>query len=223
MNYVLAIDTTSGTSVSLHHDGELLAKVEDLNSMKHAETVAAAMATVLEQARVQPSKISAVVVGRGPAPFTGLRVGIAAGIMFAEGSGAKLFGVVSLDGIAKQALEQPEIADSLSADSPLLVTADARRSEVYWALYSGLNRNGVPVCIDGPGVMKPAELEALLLERGLTPVRTDLRIAGSQLAALLAAQLKDGSASHDVTALYLREADATVPKDLRAAGKKVSG
>ena len=111
----------------------------------------------------------------------------------------------------------------MSADRPLLVTADARRSEVYWALYSGLNEHGVPVRIDGPGVIKPAELEELLAARGIDPIRTQLPVAASQLTALFEAQLTDGSASHDVTALYLREADATVPRDLREAGKKVSG
>ncbi len=221
MNYTLSIDTSAGTSVSLHHNGRLVAEVEYLENMKHAERIGASIAEVLKGAGVEPKRISAVVVGRGPAPFTGLRIGIAAGMMFAEGSGAKLFGVVSLDAIAKAALEA--LAAQVSADRPLLVTADARRSEVYWALYSGLNEHGVPVRIDGPGVIKPAALEELLAARGIDPIRTQLPVAASQLTALFEAQLADGSASHDVTALYLREADATVPRDLREAGKKVSG
>ena len=198
-----------------------IATEADLENMKHAERIGASIAEVLKTGGVEPKRISAVVVGRGPAPFTGLRIGIAAGMMFAEGSGAKLFGVVSLDAIAKAALEA--LAAQVSADRPLLVTADARRSEVYWALYSGLNEHGVPVRIDGPGVIKPAALEELLAARGIDPVRTQLPVAARQLTALFEAQLADGSASHDVTALYLREADATVPRDLREAGKKVSG
>lgn len=231
MNYTLSIDTSAGTTVSLHHDGVLLAEVEHLENMKHAERIGSAIAEILAGAKVEPKRISAVVVGRGPAPFTGLRIGIAAGMMFAEGSGAKLFGVVSLDAIAKAALEGAKgddsvgqaLASQVSAEHPLLVTADARRSEVYWALYSGLNEHGVPICIDGPGVIKPAELEEMLVERGIDPIRTNLPIAARQLTALFEAQLADGSASHDLTALYLREADATVPRYLRDAGKKVSG
>jgi tRNA threonylcarbamoyl adenosine modification protein YeaZ len=208
----------------------LVAEVEYLENMKHAERIGASIAEVLKGAGVEPKRISAVVVGRGPAPFTGLRIGIAAGMMFAEGSGAKLFGVVSLDAVAKAALDGSTQSSggsaqttTVSADRPLLVTADARRSEVYWALYSGLNEHGVPVRIDGPGVIKPAALEELLAARGIDPIRTQLPVAASQLTALFEAQLADGSASHDVTALYLREADATVPRDLREAGKKVSG
>ena len=231
MNYTLSIDTSAGTSVSLHHNGRLVAEVEYLENMKHAERIGASIAEVLKTAGVDPRRISAVVVGRGPAPFTGLRIGIAAGMMFADGSGAKLFGVVSLDAIAKAALDGASgsspvgqsLSSEVSADYPLLVTADARRSEVYWALYSGLNEHGVPVRIDGPGVIKPAALEELLATRGIDPIRTQLPVAARQLTALFEAQLADGSASHDVTALYLREADATVPRDLREAGKKVSG
>ena len=230
MNYTLAIDTSAGTTVSLHHNGVLLAEVEHLENMKHAERIGSAIAEILVGAKVEPKRISAVVVGRGPAPFTGLRIGIAAGMMFAEGSGAKLFGVVSLDAVAKAALDGSTKSSgcsaqttTVSAERPLLVTADARRSEVYWALYSGLNEHGVPVRIDGPGVIKPAALEELLVARGIDPIRTQLPVAARQLTALFEAQLADGSASHDVTALYLREADATVPRDLREAGKKVSG
>ncbi len=231
MSYTLAIDTSAGTSVSLHQGGKLIAEVEYLENMKHAERIGSSIAEVLKVAGVEANRVGAVVVGRGPAPFTGLRIGIAAGMMFAEGSGAKLFGVVSLDAIAKAALEgtaadgssgQP-LAALVSAETPLLVTADARRSEVYWALYSGLTSNGVAICIEGPGVIKPAALEAMLQERNIQVQRTSLPIAARQLTALFEAQLGDGSANTDVTALYLREADATVPRDLREAGKKVSG
>ena len=127
--------------------------------------------------------------------------------------GAKLFGVVSLDAIARTALEH--------AAGPILVTADARRSEVYWAVYSGLSANGAPIMIEGPGVCKPAELEAKFSGKSLA--RTDAKISAAALGRVFDAQLIDGTATHDVTALYLREADAVAPKDLREAGKKVSG
>ena len=61
-----------------------------IQDLQHAERIGASIAEVLKTAGVDSGRISAVVVGRGPAPFTGLRIGIAAGMMFAEGSGAKL-------------------------------------------------------------------------------------------------------------------------------------
>lgn len=217
MSKILAIDTSSGTSVALVENGKLLAEHNVADTMKHAELIGTAIADVLTRAKVKPNQLMAVVAGRGPAPFTGLRVGIAAATMFAAGAGLKLYGAVSLDAIALEALQ----GSAASKNEPLLVTADARRKEVYWALYSGLNEHGVPVRIDGPGVMKPDELEEYLVNRNVHPLRTNTSISATNLARLVEAELRSGAASQDVTALYLRPADAVEPK--ARIGKAVSG
>lgn len=217
MSLILAIDTSSGTSVALFENGQLRAEHSVPDTMKHAELIGAAIQDVLSQAFVHPSQIMAVVAGRGPAPFTGLRVGIAAATMFAAGCGIKLYGAVSLDAIALAALTNLEV----SKNTPLLVTTDARRKEVYWALYSGLDDHGVPVRVDGPGVMKPSELEEYLLDRNVHPITTEIPISATNLALLAEAQLRSGTISEDVSALYLRAADAVEPK--ARIGKAVSG
>jgi tRNA threonylcarbamoyl adenosine modification protein YeaZ len=217
VSLILAIDTSSGTSVALVENGKLLAEHNVADTMKHAELIGSAISDVLTRAGVKPNQLMAVVAGRGPAPFTGLRVGIAAATMFAAGAGLKLYGAVSLDAIALQALQ----GSLASKNEPLLVTADARRKEVYWALYSGVTEHGVPIRIDGPGVMKPAELEDYLVNRNIHPIRTDDAIAAVNLAFLVEAQLRSGTESEDVTALYLRPADAVEPK--ARIGKAVSG
>ncbi len=217
MSIILAIDTSSGTSVALVENGQLRAEHNVPDTMKHAELIGAAIQDVLSQAFVHPSQIMAVVAGRGPAPFTGLRVGIAAATMFAAGVGVQLYGCVSLDAIALAAL--PGL--SVTKTEPLLVTTDARRKEVYWALYSGLDAFGVPIRVDGPGVMKPQELEEYLVNRNVHPVTTDLQITASNLALLAEAELRSGTISEDVSALYLRAADAVEPKN--KFGKAVSG
>ena len=217
MSVILAIDTSFGTSVALVENGKLLAEHNVADTMKHAELIGAAIADVLARSNVKPNQLMAVVAGRGPAPFTGLRVGIAAATMFAAGASLKLYGAVSLDAIALDALQ----GSAASKNEPLLVTADARRKEVYWALYSGLNEHGVPERIDGPGVMKPDELEEYLTNRNVHPTRTDVSISAANLALLVEAELRSGTASEDVTALYLRPADAVEPK--ARIGKAVSG
>lgn len=217
MSLILAIDTSAGTSVALVENGVVRAEHNVADTMKHAELIGAAIADVLSQGFVHPAQIMAVVAGRGPAPFTGLRVGIAAATMFATGAGIKLFGGVSLDAIALAAL--PKL--SVTKSEPLLVTTDARRKEVYWALYSGLDGHGVPIRIDGPGVMKPAELEDYLVNRNVHPVTTDEGVTAASLGLLLEAQLRAGTATEDVSALYLRAADAVEPK--ARIGKAVSG
>jgi tRNA threonylcarbamoyladenosine biosynthesis protein TsaB len=224
MGHLLAIDTSSGTSVAVLKDGIALAEIEIADTRSHTESIGDAINNALKQAGVSPNRIHAVAVGRGPAPFTGLRVGIAAAIMFAEGVGAKLFGIVSLDAIAKQEFgaRSAELGVDLTA-GPLLVTSDARRSEHYWALYSGLDRHGVPVCIEGPAVNKPADIQALLAERGIHAATTSLAISARAIGELFEAQAAAGTLSHDVTALYLRNPDAVEPKNLRDFGKRVSG
>jgi len=217
MSLILAIDTSFGTSVALVENGEVRAEHNVFDTMKHAELIGSAIADVLAQAFVQPSQLMAVVAGRGPAPFTGLRVGIAAATMFATGVGVKLYGAVSLDAIALAALGK----GSASNQEPLLVTADARRKEVYWALFSGVDEHGVPIRIDGPGVMKPAELDEYLVNRNVHPITTTEPVTAANLGLLLEAQLRAGSATDDVSALYLRAADAVEPK--ARIGKAVSG
>jgi tRNA threonylcarbamoyl adenosine modification protein YeaZ len=233
MGHVLAIDTSSGTSVAVLKDGIALAEIEIADTRSHTESIGDAIKDALTKAGVAPNRITAVAVGRGPAPFTGLRVGIAAAIMFAEGVGAKLFGIVSLDAIAKQEVEARlvvtggaghAVSDAVSAseNQPLLVASDARRSEHYWALYSGLDRHGVPICIEGPAVNRPADIEATLAERGISPATTSVLISARAIGELFEAQAAAGVLSHDVTALYLRNPDAVEPKNLRDFGKRVS-
>ena len=217
MSLILAIDTSFGTSVALIENGQLRAEHNVADTMKHAELIGSAIEDVLAQAFVQPSQLTGVVAGRGPAPFTGLRVGIAAATMFAAGVGIKLYGAVSLDAIALAALK----SSPATPEKPLLVTADARRKEVYWALYSGVTEHGVPIRVDGPGVMKPDELDDYLVNRNVHPQQTSEPITAANLGLLVEAQLAEGSETTNVTALYLRAADAVEPK--ARIGKPVSG
>ena len=217
-NWLLSIDSSAGTTVAVLEGGIQRAEINIPDNMSHAESIARAIAEALATAGIKASQVSSVAVGRGPAPFTGLRVGIASAMMFAEGAEARLFGVVSLDAIAKAALEDSALLASLSAETPLLITADARRSEVYWALYSGVTKAGAPIRIDGPGVMKPAALEELMQQQGLRPIITSLPVSATKLGQVFEAQLIDGTADADVTALYLRAPDA-VP----TPAKKVTG
>jgi tRNA threonylcarbamoyl adenosine modification protein YeaZ len=219
-NFTLCIDTSAGTTVAVLQGGEVLSEIHFDENMKHAERIGEAISQAIADAKTTPKRINSVVVGRGPAPFTGLRIGIAAAEMFAEGVGAELFGISSLDAIAHAAFQERKTA-GLSESKPILVTADARRSEHYWALYSGLTKNGAPILLEGPGVAKPAALDEKFAGQDLE--RTTIKISAVDLGKVFDAQILDGTASHSVEAMYLREADAVAPKVLRDFGKKVSG
>ena len=224
MTPFLAIDTSGGTSVALVHNGQALAEVVISDPMGHSENIGEALVEVLHEAGLKPHELGAVVVGRGPAPFTGLRVGIAAAIAFAEAIGKPLLGVVSHDAIARDFFDTISDSDRAAIDSGarLLVTTDARRKEVYWSLYSGLDSHGAPVCVDGPNVEKPHELQDLLDQKNVQRITTDIALSAVSLAQVAAAHLGSGRQLNDVTALYLRAPDAVEPKAHGKFGKQVS-
>jgi tRNA threonylcarbamoyl adenosine modification protein YeaZ len=205
---LLAIDTSAGTAVAVLVDGVVASESYDANSMQHAEQIGIQIQQGLEAAKKKSSDVSAVAVGVGPGPFTGLRVGIAAAKMFAQGISAPLIGVGSLDAIV--------LAESLI--EPTLVLTDARRSEVFFGLYQGKTSAGVPKTLIGPGVKKQAELEVQLQAAGHSYVLANTQVSAANLGLLALAQLSEGTASSSVVANYLRAPDA-VP----AKGKKVSG
>ncbi|MEY4452625.1 MAG: hypothetical protein RIT51_303 [Actinomycetota bacterium] len=213
---ILAIDTSAGTSVALIENGELRAEITIDDNMRHAEVIGETIAQLLATTNTKPHQINTVVAGRGPAPFTGLRVGIAAATMFSVGAGAKLFGICSLDAIAFNELSRGEA-------HKLLVTADARRKEVYWAIYEGLDKDGVPIRTHGPAVNKPQDLEELLKEQNLTTVHAQAKMSAKDLGLLAHNLQKANRLEPDTTALYLRAADAVEPKAHQRFGKAVSG
>ena len=204
---VLALDTSQGTSVAVIVDGEVAAEVTESNPMRHAENIGTLIANCVEQAAIKPAEVTDVAVGIGPGPFTGLRVGIAAAKMFAAGSKANLHGVGSLDAIAY----------GLDLAEPTLVIADARRSEVYYALYQGKSANGIPRALLVPGVSKQADLEARLQAESQPYQLVSEPVSAAALGLLAIAQLVEGGPGL-AQANYLREPDATY-----ASPKKVSG
>jgi len=205
---VLAIDTSQGTSVALLTDGKVVAEAADSNPMRHAENIGTLIASCFEQAGIKPAEVTDVAVGIGPGPFTGLRVGIAAAKMFAAGSKANLHGVGSLDAIAF----------GLELLEPTLVLVDARRSEVYYGLFQGKSKHGIPKPLLVPGVSKQADLEARLQAQAQSYKLISQPVAATSVGLLAIAQLSEGFAGLAVQANYLREPDATF-----ANPKKVSG
>ena len=188
---VLALDTSSAVSVAVVEDdvpggvplrrGDgVLAARRVLEQRRHAELLAPLVVEVLALSGVDRRDLTAVVVGTGPAPFTGLRAGLVTARTFAMALGIPVHGVSSLDALAAEAASEL----GLPSGSTVLVATDARRHEVYWARYRvawggahasdpsssdvgedlvGTWPAGPPVVlVDGPGVARPAELAAEL-------------------------------------------------------------
>jgi tRNA threonylcarbamoyl adenosine modification protein YeaZ len=148
---LLAIDTSTSAITVCLHDGEKPVTATVLDARAHAEHVAPLIERVLAETGHAPTDVTDVVVGTGPGPFTGLRVGIVSGLVFAHARGIPVHGVVSLDALARQA------ADA-GVEGDLLVATDARRKEVYWARYAvGAGR---ATRVTDPAVDRPADLPA---------------------------------------------------------------
>lgn len=145
---ILAIDTAAArTSVTIIESGQIkFAEFHD-GAMSHG----AALPALVERA-IAGREITEVLIGMGPGPFTGLRVGITFAQTFAWARNIPIRGFCSLDAIAAQ-VSEPDF----------IVAIDARRKEIYWARYT----NGIRV--EGPAVDSPADIE----NRGLKII-TDL-------------------------------------------------
>jgi tRNA threonylcarbamoyl adenosine modification protein YeaZ len=203
---LLAIDSSAGTSVAVvDRDYGVLASRSVLDPLRHAEVIGELLAEVLAESGADVSALSAVAVGLGPGPFTGLRVGIAAGRAFALAAGKPVVGVVSHDAIA--------LAHYAGGGwGELLVTTDARRRELYWSHYAGLDELGVPRRVAGPAVAKPDAVPA-------GGRRIDATEVPAESLGLLAERLRaSGRASTGLEPLYLRSPDVTL-----AAPKRVTG
>ena len=148
MTITLAIDTsTSRTSVAIIEDGSILWSGHRDGATEHGPALPS-----LVQDGIKGFAINEVVVGMGPGPFTGLRVGIAFAQSFALARAISVRGVCSLDAIAAQVDEKD-----------FIVTVDARRKEVYWARY----KNGVRV--GEPAVSFPADVSGAPIHPDLYP------------------------------------------------------
>jgi tRNA threonylcarbamoyl adenosine modification protein YeaZ len=153
MSKVLAIDTsTSRTSVAIIEDSKVL-----YNGFRDGATAHGPSLPALVQEALAVSDVDEVVVGMGPGPFTGLRVGIAFAQSFALAREIPVRGVCSLDAIAAQIQE-----------NDFIITVDARRKEVYWARYT----NGVRVT--DPAVNFPAEVTGAAIHADLFPEMVSL-------------------------------------------------
>lgn len=181
---------------------------------RHGELLAPLVSAVVAEAGLVMGDLDAVVAGTGPGPYTGLRVGLVTAVSLADALGVPAYGVCSLDGFAA------------AADGVVLVATDARRREVYWAVYAQGAR------LSGPAVDKPSAAADAALALGATTARgagarlydLGLPVVGGGspdpvlLVAAVADQLRAGTPGGPLTPLYLRRPDAVEP----GAAKPVS-
>jgi tRNA threonylcarbamoyl adenosine modification protein YeaZ len=193
---ILAIDTSAGTSAAVFDGANRLSFINFDDRFGHAENIGLAIQAVLKEARIVPADLTLVAIGRGPAPYTGLRVGIAAGIAMATALDIQACGVITLNAVARK-----------HPVGKILVVADAKRKELFIAGFQ-----------DGEQVISPSVSTRQDLENHLgfqqVSGECDASLIGGY-AVFAADQKLDLT---DTSALYLRSPDVTP-----SAGKRVTG
>ena len=154
---LLALDTsTPAVTVALHDGNRVVFERVSVDARRHTELVAPAIADALAEAGAERGDLSRIVVGVGPGPFTGLRIGLVTARTLGAALGIPVDGVCSLD----------IVAAAVAVDEPFVVVTDARRREVYWAAYSPRDDAGHVRRTDGPDVVRPADVATELPAAG---------------------------------------------------------
>ena len=199
---VLGVDTATVVCVGLAIEGAAVSVAQVDDRMAHVEQLTPLIRRVCADAGVAPTELTDVVVGLGPGPYTGLRVGIVTARVLAEIAGARLHGICSLDVIAAQfATKVPS--------GEFVVATDARRKEVYWARYAGDGTR-----LEGPAVNAADEVPRLpTVGPGtvLYPDRLEAVDGPATLDPAVLASVGPRLVNAGVEPLYLRRPDAAEP------------
>ncbi|MEU8581576.1 tRNA (adenosine(37)-N6)-threonylcarbamoyltransferase complex dimerization subunit type 1 TsaB [Streptomyces abikoensis] len=215
---LLALDTaTPAVTVALHDGESVVAESTQVDARRHGELLLPAVDRVLREAGTKLDAVTGIVVGVGPGPYTGLRVGIVTAATFAATLSVPVHGLCTLDGIAYASGQH-------GLTGEFVVATDARRKEVYWARYADARTR-----ITEPAVDRPAELTerlagltavgagAVLYRDAFSDVREELpqHQSAAALAALAAEKLRTGGEFLPDQPLYLRRPDAQVPANYK--------
>lgn len=211
---LLAFDTATGlVTLALHDGAEVIAEYASEQRMQHGEQLAPLIDRALADNDLMRQDLTAIGVGVGPGPFTGLRVGLVTARTLGYVLQIPVYGVCTLDVLAVEAVETGAVTGDF------LVATDARRKEVYLASYASSGERTL-----GPEVRKPADVATdlpVVGEGGVLYPEAFPGAVGPRMPS--AGWLAQGIAEEraellDPDPLYLRRPDAATP----GAPKRVS-
>jgi tRNA threonylcarbamoyladenosine biosynthesis protein TsaB len=174
---LLAIETaTRLVGCALWDEGGPVAASLLVAGQRHVEVLVPAIGTLCRQAGISVADLDAVAVDIGPGLFTGLRVGLATATTIATARNIPAVGVTSLEALAHPHGRRP---------GRLAAVVDARRGEVYWALFEGDGRRLKE--LRAPSVASPQDAaheigDVLAVGDGAVRYKEIFEAAGSEVA-----------------------------------------
>ncbi len=211
---LLAFDTaTPLVTVALHDGEDVVCELVSERPLQHGEQLAPLIDRALRETGLVREDLTAIGVGVGPGPFTGLRVGLVTARTLGYVLEVPVYGACTLDVLAIEAV------DTRAVTGDFVVATDARRKEVYLATYDGDGGR-----LEGPLVAKPADFAteapvvgqgALLYPDAFPHAAGPTMPSAGWLARVIAEERVE---LHDPEPLYLRRPDAAAP----GAPKRVS-
>ena len=217
---LLALDSTARVAAAaLCEDGALLGEYTINNGNTHSETLLPMVESLLKLFGLEIKDIDAFAVAAGPGSFTGVRIGVATLKGLAFGTDKPCIGVSTLEALAKNP----------SADGLICPVMNARRNQVYTALFR--SKNGLlerlmpdsaiaieeldrildeynePVILCGDGY----DITASQLKHAIIPLSERLRHQSAfnvALCAMEAISRGEGGTDFDLAPTYLRPSQA---------------
>ncbi len=125
---ILAIDTAlERLSLALQHQGKLVGQVYENCGPRSNERMFGALEALFHQAGLRPQQVNLLATTLGPGSFTGVRIGMAAALSYAQ------LGAVPVVGIDTMRLLAAQVSPSF--DSRFYVLLNCVRQEVHVASY----------------------------------------------------------------------------------------
>lgn len=217
---ILAFESSAkAASVALVKDGELISQYSQCTALTHSRTLLPMAEDMLKNAELSVRDVDIIAVAHGPGSFTGIRIGVSTVKGLAWAADKPCVGVSTLEAMAWH---------GLSAGGYICPVMDARRSQVYNAIFRIENGRPVRITEDRPIALSELaeEVRALnapvfLVGDGTELTRKYFESAGiacvaapenlrwqSAWGVAMAASDKEPASSADLMCVYLRLSQA---------------
>lgn len=233
---ILGIETSvDHVAVAVGNHQGIHGSVSVASDRRHAESLTPMISFLMNQLGLEMADVSAIAVDVGPGLFTGMRVGISTAQSMAWALDLPVVPICSLDVVAMNAGW---------SDVPVAAALDARRGEIYWAVYRMRGIGSEPQRLTEPVVSSPDDLAIHLADRGeeVNCVGSGIHRFSDVFEALTYATIVDQTMSYptaenvvvaalhrvardetvsatDVEPMYLRAPDAEINWNIREVSR----